>query len=398
MTTTLTKPPADAVPEPPRRLRRSKSARAGGQMHAGPLAYVILALFTIGSLGPLVWTAIAASRDTNRLAQTPPPFWFGSNLFHNLDVAWTEANLGEAFVNTTFVAGVSAVTVVFLSTLAGFAFAKLRFKGRGALMLIVVGTMMVPPQLSVIPLYMMVAKLDWTDQLQAVIFPSLVSAFGVFFMRQYLIQALPDELIEAARVDGASSWRVTGTWCSRPPGPPWRCSACWCSCRRGTTSCGRSWYSPRPATRPCRSRSRASAAVHSRPVPDHGGRVARHAAAAVRLRPVRQADRRRHHAGRRQGLTSFVGGRGEPGHCRPGPSSPSSLPSPLPLFFLLSVSTTSYGSASMPESASPVTFPAFLWGAATCTYRSRVRYGRAGRTPSIWDTFSHTPARQDGRW
>jgi cellobiose transport system permease protein len=208
VTTTLTKPPADAVPEPPKRLRRPKSARAGGQMHAGPLAYVILALFTIGSLGPLVWTAIAASRDTNRLAQTPPPFWFGSNLFHNLDVAWTEANLGKAFVNTTFVAGVSAVTVVFLSTLAGFAFAKLRFKGRGALMLIVVGTMMVPPQLSVIPLYMMVAKLDWTDQLQAVIFPSLVSAFGVFFMRQYLIQALPDELIEAARVDGASSWRV----------------------------------------------------------------------------------------------------------------------------------------------------------------------------------------------
>ncbi|MCX4591782.1 carbohydrate ABC transporter permease [Streptomyces sp. NBC_01549] len=208
MTTTLTKPPADAVPEPPKRLRRPKSARAGGQMHAGPLAYVILALFTFGSLGPLVWTAIAASRDTNRLAQSPPPFWFGSNLFHNLDVAWTEANLGEAFVNTTFVAGVSAVTVVFLSTLAGFAFAKLRFKGRGALMLIVVGTMMVPPQLSVIPLYMMVAKLDWTDQLQAVIFPSLVSAFGVFFMRQYLIQALPDELIEAARVDGASSWRV----------------------------------------------------------------------------------------------------------------------------------------------------------------------------------------------
>jgi len=76
------------------------------------------------------------------------------------------------------------------------------------MMLIVIGTMMVPPQLSVIPLYMMVAKLDWTDQLQAVILPSLVSAFGVFFMRQYLIQALPDEIIEAARVDGASSWRV----------------------------------------------------------------------------------------------------------------------------------------------------------------------------------------------
>ncbi|MFE7897501.1 carbohydrate ABC transporter permease [Streptomyces sp. NPDC057424] len=208
MTTTLTKPPADAAPEPHKRRRGLKAARAGGQHHAGPVAYLILAVFTIVSLFPLVWTAIAASRDNQRLAQTPPPFWFGSGLLDKLEIAWNDANLGEAFLNTTIVAGVSALTIVFLSTIAGFAFAKLRFRGRGALMLIVIGTMMVPPQLQVIPLYMMVAKLDWTDQLQAVILPSLVSAFGVFFMRQYLLQALPDEIIEAARVDGASSWRV----------------------------------------------------------------------------------------------------------------------------------------------------------------------------------------------
>ncbi|MGW7426962.1 carbohydrate ABC transporter permease [Streptomyces sp. NPDC054813] len=205
MTTTLSKPSPTVEPK---RVRRSKSARAGGTMHAGPIAYTILVLFSIGSLFPLVWTAIAASRNNNRLAETPPPFWFGGNLFHNLDVAWTEANLGKAFLNTTIVAGISAVTIVVLSTIAGFAFAKLRFRGRNILMLTVIGTMMVPPQLSIIPLYMMVAKLNWADQLQAVIFPSLVSAFGVFFMRQYLTQALPDELIEAARVDGASSWRV----------------------------------------------------------------------------------------------------------------------------------------------------------------------------------------------
>nr|WP_202483682.1 carbohydrate ABC transporter permease [Streptomyces coelicoflavus] len=207
----MTKPPADAAPDPSgkgRGRRGSKSSRAGGHMHAGPIAYIILALFTIGSLFPLVWTAIAASRDNQRLAQTPPPFWFGGNLFDKLEIAWNDANLGEAFLNTTIVAGTSALTIVFLSTIAGFAFAKLRFRGRGALMLIVIGTMMVPPQLSIIPLYMMVAKLDWSDQLQAVILPSLVNAFGVFFMRQYLLQALPDEIIEAARVDGASSWRV----------------------------------------------------------------------------------------------------------------------------------------------------------------------------------------------
>ncbi|MGA4897571.1 carbohydrate ABC transporter permease [Streptomyces griseoincarnatus] len=207
MTTTVTPPETPTVKEQ-KRSRLPKSARAGGTLHGGPLAYAILAVFMIVSLFPLVWTAIAASRDNQRLAETPPPFWFGSNLFKNLEIAWNDANLGEAFLNTTIVAGTSAVTIVVLSTIAGFAFAKLRFKGRNALMLVVIGTMMIPPQLSIIPLYMMVAKLDWTDQLQAVIFPSLVSAFGVFFMRQYLLQALPDEVIEAARVDGASSWRV----------------------------------------------------------------------------------------------------------------------------------------------------------------------------------------------
>lgn len=206
MTTTVT--PSETPPAKQKRSRLPKSARAGGTLHGGPIAYAILIVFTLVSLFPLIWTAIAASRDNQRLAQTPPPFWFGSNLFKNLEIAWTDANLGEAFLNTTIVAGVSAVTIVVLSTVAGFAFAKLRFKGRNALMLLVIGTMMIPPQLSIIPLYMMVAKLDWTDQLQAVIFPSLVSAFGVFFMRQYLLQALPDEVIEAARVDGAGSWRV----------------------------------------------------------------------------------------------------------------------------------------------------------------------------------------------
>jgi cellobiose transport system permease protein len=207
VTTTVT-PPETPIAKEQKRSRLPKSARAGGTLHGGPIAYAILAVFMIVSLFPLVWTAIAASRDNQRLAENPPPFWFGSNLFKNLEIAWSDANLGKAFLNTTIVAGTSAVTIVVLSTIAGFAFAKLRFKGRNALMLVVIGTMMIPPQLSIIPLYMMVAKLDWTDQLQAVIFPSLVSAFGVFFMRQYLLQALPDEVIEAARVDGAGSWRV----------------------------------------------------------------------------------------------------------------------------------------------------------------------------------------------
>ncbi|MEU3501552.1 carbohydrate ABC transporter permease [Streptomyces hundungensis] len=177
-------------------------------MYGGRLTYAVLIVFTAGSLFPLIWTAIAASRTNTRLAQTPPPFWFGGNLFKNLQIAWTDANMGTALLNTTIVAGSIAAGTVFFSTLAGFAFAKLRFRFKNLLLVLVIGTMMVPPQLSVVPLYMMVAKLSWTDQLQAVILPTLVSAFGVFFMRQYLVEALPTELVEAARVDGASSWRV----------------------------------------------------------------------------------------------------------------------------------------------------------------------------------------------
>nr|WP_228470892.1 carbohydrate ABC transporter permease [Streptomyces alkaliphilus] len=177
-------------------------------MHAGWLTYLILGIFTFGSLFPLVWTIFAASSSSTRLAQTPPPFWFNDRLAENLDEAWNTANMGLALLNTVFVAGAITLSTVLFATLAGFAFAKLQFRAKNILLMLVIGTMMVPPQLSVVPLFMAVAELGWTNQLQAVILPMMVSAFGVFFMRQYLVQALPTELIEAARVDGAHSLRV----------------------------------------------------------------------------------------------------------------------------------------------------------------------------------------------
>ncbi|AKL69997.1 cellobiose ABC transporter permease [Streptomyces sp. Mg1] len=201
------------VPDPAAdRGRRPAAAGAGGgamrALRAGRLTYAVLGVFTLGSLFPLVWTAIAASRNSTRLARTPPPFWFGGNLGRNLSVAWTDANMGTALLNTVIVAGTVAAGTVVFSTLAGFAFARLRFRGSRVLLALVVGTMLIPPQLSVVPLYMLIAELSWTDRLQAVVLPTLVSAFGVFFMRQYLAQALPAELVEAARTDGASSLRI----------------------------------------------------------------------------------------------------------------------------------------------------------------------------------------------
>ncbi|MFE7168398.1 carbohydrate ABC transporter permease [Streptomyces sp. NPDC057616] len=205
-TDTPARTPAPKVPHGGRRMLLR--VRAGRQHHAGPLAYVLLAVMAIVSIFPLYWTMVAASTDNTRVSQTPPPFLPGPNLFHNLARAWDEAAMGKAMINSLIVAGVIALSTVLFATLAGFAFAKLRFKGRNILLTLVIGTMMVPPQLGVVPLFMMMSELGWSQQLPAVIFPTLVSAVGVFFMRQYLAEALPDELVEAARVDGAHSLRI----------------------------------------------------------------------------------------------------------------------------------------------------------------------------------------------
>ncbi|MEU8678783.1 carbohydrate ABC transporter permease [Streptomyces sp. NPDC048560] len=182
--------------------------KAGRQHHAGPVAYALLGLVALVSLFPLYWTMVAASTDNTRVTQTPPPFLPGPNLFTNLSRAWTEAALGKAMLNSLIVAGSIATATVLFATLAGFAFAKLRFSGRNGLLTLVIGTMMIPPQLGVVPLFMMMSDLGWGQRLPAVIFPTLVSAVGVFFMRQYLMESMPDELIEAARVDGAHSLRI----------------------------------------------------------------------------------------------------------------------------------------------------------------------------------------------
>ncbi|MGW0787524.1 carbohydrate ABC transporter permease [Streptomyces sp. NPDC002911] len=192
--------------EPPKRWRFRPGA--GRQHHAGPFAYIALAVVGLGSIFPLYWTLVAASRTQDEVLAATPPLVPGGNLFHNLEAAWEQAHLGKAIVNTAVVAGCITAATLFFCTLAGYAFAKMRFKGRGALMTAVIATLTIPPQLSVVPLFMMMSDIGWGGQLESVIFPTLVSAFGVFFMRQYLLEALPYELIEAGRVDGANNLRV----------------------------------------------------------------------------------------------------------------------------------------------------------------------------------------------
>ncbi|WP_406299345.1 carbohydrate ABC transporter permease [Embleya sp. NBC_00888] len=197
-----------ATPAPRTGRGRTRRSRHSRQLHGGPLVYVILGFATLLSVFPFYWSIVAATRSNADINHVPPPLTPGGNLFSNFGKALDEADIVQALINSTIVSATVAAGTVLCSTLAGFAFAKLRFRGRGILLGITVATMMIPPQLGLIPLFMIMAKLQWVNQLQAVILPTLVTAFGVFFMRQYLLEALPDELIEAGRVDGASYARI----------------------------------------------------------------------------------------------------------------------------------------------------------------------------------------------
>jgi cellobiose transport system permease protein len=161
------------------------------------------------SIFPMYWTLVAASHDNSAISKAPPPLLPGGRLPANIAKVFTQTDMQLALINSVIVSVAVTGLVVLTSTLAGFAFAKLRFRGRGVLLGLVVATMMVPPQLGIIPLYIMMADwLHWANHLQALILPAAASAFGVFFMRQYLVSALPTELLEAGRLDGCSTLQM----------------------------------------------------------------------------------------------------------------------------------------------------------------------------------------------
>lgn len=204
ITTTV---PGKPTPRPPRAAQRVRRVRLSAARWP---SYLILTVTAVAFIAPFYYTLVIASRNNPEMNQVPPPLFPGTNLWHNVQAAWQtpQANIPKALVNSLMVSTTVTIGTVFFGTLAGFAFAKLRFTGRNALFGLTIGTMMIPPTLGVIPLYMLMANLHWTDQLQSVMLPTLVTAFGVFFMRQALVEALPDELVDAGRVDGASSFRI----------------------------------------------------------------------------------------------------------------------------------------------------------------------------------------------
>ena len=192
------------------RARRRRARRGGVANRPGWVTYVILGVVILLSAYPLYYSFLLGSSDAATIAKNPIPSLIPQgNFADNVQrVITSDIKFWQALANSIVVAVLTAASVVFFATLAGFSFSKLRFRGRGPLLVFVVATMAIPTQLSVVPLFILMSKLGWTGNLLSVIVPGLVTAFGVFWMTQYLESALPYELIEAARVDGCSMLRT----------------------------------------------------------------------------------------------------------------------------------------------------------------------------------------------
>jgi cellobiose transport system permease protein len=175
--------------------------------------YVALGVFMIVSAFPVYWMFVIATSTDEKVMGFPPTVIPGDQLMVNLSEVFgmQDVYFTASLINSVIVAGVVTATTLFFCSLAGFAFAKLRFRYRNALMVVVILTLTVPNQLGVVALYILMSRLEWNGTLLAVIAPGLVSAFGVFYMRQFIGHAIPDELIEAARIDGALTLRIYWT-------------------------------------------------------------------------------------------------------------------------------------------------------------------------------------------
>ncbi len=169
--------------------------------------YILLVGIAIVMVIPFLWMISTSLKSPPDIMSYPPTFIPNPVMWVNYAKAWEAAPFARYLLNSLTVALFATGGSVFFSTLAGFGFAKYDFPGRNILFILVLGTLMVPFQMTMIPLYMIMIKLRWVDDLKALIVPSLASAFGTFLMRQF-IGTIPDDLMDAARIDGCSEIRI----------------------------------------------------------------------------------------------------------------------------------------------------------------------------------------------
>jgi lactose/L-arabinose transport system permease protein len=169
------------------------------------LLYVFIGIGVTISIFPIYWMVAGSTLTDSQIfeGQLIP----GANFLENLNILQEMMPIWRAIFNSVFVAVITTASIVFFGSLAGYAFAKFHFRGREPLFIVVLLTMMLPIQITMVPLFIIMSNLGWIDSYLALIVPFLVTPFGVFLMRQQLL-SFPDELIESARLDGASEFKI----------------------------------------------------------------------------------------------------------------------------------------------------------------------------------------------
>ena len=202
--------PVAAPPGKPSKSDKRRKAATRGKRRSNLLTLVMW-LSVLYFIVPLIWLFMSATKDNGDLFTTFG-LWFGHdfNLFANIHDVFTfqDGIYLRWTLNTIMYAGLSAIGASLLATMAGYAFAKYRFPGDKALFSITLGAIMIPLTALAIPTYLLFSTAGITNTPLAVILPSLVSPFSVFLMRVYAADAIPDSLVEAARMDGAGEFRI----------------------------------------------------------------------------------------------------------------------------------------------------------------------------------------------
>jgi multiple sugar transport system permease protein len=171
------------------------------------LTYPLLILIGLIGLLPYYWMLSCSVKTTANMFAVPPQWIPNPINWRAYGEAWRAQDFTRYILNSALVSVAITVGNLLLASLAGYSLCKFRYVGRGALFLLILSTMMLPLEVTMVPLFLIVKKLDWPNTYAGLIVPFLVEGFGVFLMRQYL-QSIPDELIEAARIDGASELRI----------------------------------------------------------------------------------------------------------------------------------------------------------------------------------------------
>jgi cellobiose transport system permease protein len=173
----------------------------------GLSVHAVLMLCVAVSVFPFYWIIVMATNTSQDIYRYPPKLWFGGHLLTNIQHLFAKMNFFGSLLNTVIVAVCTTLLVLFFDSLAAFAFAKYEFPGKKFLFGLLLAMYILPTQLAIIPQYEIMVQLGWLGTLRALIIPAAANAFGIFWMRQYTSSGVPDELLDAARIEGAGFFR-----------------------------------------------------------------------------------------------------------------------------------------------------------------------------------------------